>query len=195
MQRLRLPSAIGPVAALGLMVAVTLALAATPAAAQTKELPTAPEFVATYNSLADAILALHQTEENMVRSILAAAYEHADAHLNRAHQAITPTTRQTRSRPSRRSPWMSDSWRPRVTTQSAPSGSGSCSAEPITTPLVSRRAIFEEGYVIVTKVAKAKLLDSSRAIAQMAAAPKAPDLNAEWRKVQAVYAELTQPAK
>src|SRR5262245_32920837 len=89
MQRLRLPSTIAPMVGLGLMVAVTLSLTTAPAAAQTKELPTAPEFVATYNSLADAILALHQTEENMVRSILSAAYEHGDEHLNRARQAIT----------------------------------------------------------------------------------------------------------
>jgi hypothetical protein len=195
MQRLRLPSAIWPVAALGLMVAVTLALAATPAAAQTKELPTAPEFVATYNSLADAILALHQTEENMVRSILAAAYEHADAHLNRAHQAITANN--AADAKSAIEALAVD------VGQLATEGDNSVGA--VRKRLIlggahhnaagEAQGIFEEGYVIVTKVAKAKLLDSSRAIAQMAAAPKAPGLNAEWQKVQAVYAELTQPAK
>ena len=195
MQRLRLPSALGPVAVLGLMVAVTLALAATPAAAQTKELPTAPEFVATYNSLADAILALHQTEENMVRSILAAAHEHADAHLNRAHQAIIANNAaDARSAIEALAVDVG---------QLATEGDNSVGAVRKRLLLGGHhhnaagesQGIFEEGYVIVTKAAKAKLLDSSRAIAQMAAAPKAPDLNTEWRKVQAVYAELTQPAK
>ena len=38
--------------------------------------------------------------------------------------------------------------------------------------------------------AKQRLLDSSRALAQMAASPKAEALTAEWQKVEAVYAEL-----
>lgn len=195
MQRLRLPSAISALKALGLMVIITLALAATPAAAQTKELPTAPEFVATYNSLADAILALHQSEENMVRSILAAAYEHADDHLNRAHQAIIAN--KAADAKSLIEALAVD------VGQLATEGDNSVGA--VRKRLIlggahhnaagEAQGLFEEGYVIVTKAAKAKLLESSRAIAQMSAAPKAADLNAEWRKVQAVYTELTQPAK
>ena len=195
MQRLRLPSTIVSAAGLGLMIAVTLALAAPPAAAQTKELPTAPEFVATYNSLADAILALHTGEENMVRSILAAAYEHADDHLNRAHQAII--AKNAADAKSLVEALAVD------VGQLATEGDNSVGA--VRKRLIlggahhnaagEAQGIFEEGYVIVTKAAKAKLLESSRAIAQMSSAPKAPELNAEWRKVQAVYTELTQPAK
>jgi len=195
MQRLRLPSTIVSAAGLGLMIAVTLALAAPPAAAQTKELSTAPEFVATYNSLADAILALHTGEENMVRSILAAAYEHADDHLNRAHQAII--AKNAADAKSLVEALAVD------VGQLATEGDNSVGA--VRKRLIlggahhnaagEAQGIFEEGYVIVTKAAKAKLLESSRAIAQMSSAPKAPELNAEWRKVQAVYTELTQPAK
>ena len=158
------------------MVAVTLALAAPPAAAQTKELPTAPEFVATYNSLADAILALHQTEENMVRSILAAAYEHADDALNRAQQAIV--AKNAADAKSLIEALAVD------VGQLATEGDNSVGA--VRKRLIlggahhnaagEAQGIFEEGYVIVTKAAKAKLLDSSRAIAQMSSAPKAPEL-------------------
>ena len=195
MHRLRLPSTIASVADVGLMVALTLALAAPPAAAQIKEVPTAPEFVSTYNSLADAILALHQTEEHMVRSILAAAYEHADEHLNRAQQAIVAkNVADTKS--------LIEALAVDVG-QLATEGDNSVGA--VRKRLIlggahhnaagEAQGIFEEGYVIVTKAAKAKLLASSRAIAQMSSAPKAPELTAEWQKVQAVYTELTKPAK
>ena len=182
MQRLRLPSTIVSAAGLGLMIAVTLALAAPPAAAQTQELPTAPEFVATYNPLADAILALHTGEENMVRSILAAANEHADDHLNRAHQAII--AKNAADAKSLVEALAVD------VGQLATEGDNSVGA--VRKRLIlggahhnaagEAQGIFEEGYVIVTKAAKEKLLESSRAIAQMSSAPKAPELNAEWRK-------------
>ena len=45
----------------------------------------------------------------------------------------------------------------------------------------------------MTKAAKAKLLESSRAIAQMSHAPKADALDAEWKKVQAVVGDLLKP--
>jgi hypothetical protein len=54
---------------------------------------------------------------------------------------------------------------------------------------------FEEGFVIVTRVAKQKLLESSRAFAQMAGSATPAALTTEWQKVQAVYAELAKPAK
>ena len=57
------------------------------------------------------------------------------------------------------------------------------------------QGLFDEGFVIVTRAAKAKLLESSRAIGQMARAPKADALEAEWKKVEAVLAELLKPGK
>ena len=44
--------------------------------------------------------------------------------------------------------------------------------------------------MVVTRKAKTALLESSRAIAGMAAAPKADALAAEWKKVEAVVAGL-----
>jgi hypothetical protein len=49
--------------------------------------------------------------------------------------------------------------------------------------------------VVVTRAAKQKFLESSRTIGQMAQAPKADALAAESDKVQAVYKDLTKPAK
>jgi hypothetical protein len=57
------------------------------------------------------------------------------------------------------------------------------------------QGIFDEGFVIVTRAAKAKLLESSRALGQLARSPKADALEAEWKKVQAVLAELMKPAR
>ena len=44
--------------------------------------------VATYSTLADGILALKRTEENLCRSILSAANGHAHADLGRAQKAL-----------------------------------------------------------------------------------------------------------
>jgi len=55
--------------------------------------------------------------------------------------------------------------------------------------------IVDEGFVIVTRAAKAKLLESSRAIGQMARAPKADSLEAEWKKVQAIVPGLLKTGK
>jgi hypothetical protein len=63
---------------------------AAPAAAQGggSQAATPAEMVATYNTLADGILALKDTETNLVRSILSAAHAHAQVQLDRARKAI-----------------------------------------------------------------------------------------------------------
>src|SRR5687768_7559499 len=51
--------------------------------------PTTPaEIVATYNSLADAILAVKKTEHDLVVAMLAGAYRHAEAKINAATQKL-----------------------------------------------------------------------------------------------------------
>src|SRR5260221_8902732 len=61
---------------------------ASPAMAQERASGTPPEMVATYNALADAILAVKNTEDALVRSILGATYAHAGIELGRARTAI-----------------------------------------------------------------------------------------------------------
>src|SRR5262249_62144158 len=81
---------IAPAFVLCLLCACLLLTAAGPARAQggPSAGTTPPEIVSTYNTLADAILAVKKTEANLVRSMLSAAYAHADGRLERARQAI-----------------------------------------------------------------------------------------------------------
>ena len=66
-----------------------LAFLPVPAVRAQGSAPATPaEMVATYSSLADGILALKRTEEDLVRSILAAASAHGQVELGRAQKAI-----------------------------------------------------------------------------------------------------------
>jgi hypothetical protein len=171
-------------------------VSASSAAAQTSaDAATPAEMVATYNTLADGLLALKATEENLVLSILAAAHAHAQVQLARAHKALEG----------------SDAATARTAIEALASDvaqlgmEGDNSVAAVRKRLVQEgqhhnaageaQGIYDEGYVIVTRSAKQRLLESSRAIAGMAASAKAEALDAEWQKVQAVYAELTKKAK
>ena len=57
------------------------------------------------------------------------------------------------------------------------------------------KGIYDPGFVVVTRTAHQQLLDASRAIGQLARAPKADALEAEWAKVQAAWSGLQKPAK
>src|SRR5205085_12531908 len=58
-----------------------------------------------------------------------------------------------------------------------------------------RQGIYDDGYVVVTKVAKQAFLDSSKALAMLAREPKAEALDAEWKKVEAAWAKHIAPGK
>ena len=51
------------------------------------------------------------------------------------------------------------------------------------------QGIYDDGYVVVTKVAKQSFLDSSKALAMLGRDPKADALEAEWKKVEAAWAK------
>lgn len=175
--------------------ALLLALGATPAAAQSSESGTPPEMVATYNTLADGLLALKRTEENLVKSILAAARAHGEVQLMRAKRAIAAN----------------DAAGAKAAVEALASDvaqlgtEGDNSVGAVRKRLIEggqhhnaageAQGIYDEGFVIVTKAAKQKFLDSSKKIAQMAAAPKADGLDAEWKGVEAVYDGLIKPAR
>jgi hypothetical protein len=181
------------VAAAALLAAVSLA--PKPAAAQGAGPSTPGELVATYKSLADGILALKRSEEDLCRAILAAAYAHGHVELGRAQAAIKG----------------GDAKAAQATVEALAASVGQLATEGDNAVAAVRKrlldgghhhnaageqqGLFDEGFVIVTKAAKTKLLASSRAIGQMAAAPKADALDAEWKKVEAVYDELVKPAK
>ena len=166
------------------------------AAAQATHSPTTPvEIVATYESLADGILALKKTEKDICRAILAGGLAHGQVELDRARKALAA----------------GDAKAAQSATESLAAIAGQLATEGDTAVGAVRKklldgghhhnsageaqGLFDQGYVIVTRAAKGKLLESSRALGQMARAPKAEGLEAEWKKVEAVVAELLKPAK
>jgi hypothetical protein len=185
-----------PAVAIALLAATALTLTPQPASAQGAPAPsTPPELVATYKSLADGILALKRTEEDLCRSILAAAHAHGRVALVRAQTAIKA----------------GDAKAAQSAVEGLAAAVGQIATEGDNAVAGVRKklldgghhhnaageaqGLFDEGFVIVTRAAKGKLLASSRAIGQMASAPKADALDAEWKKVEAVVDELLKPAK
>ena len=169
--------------------AATLVHTPTPAAAQAAP-ATPPEMVATYSALADAILAVKRTEADLVRSILAATYAHAEVQVGRAQRAISAGD--------------AAGARTAIEALAADVGhlatEGDASVAQVRKRLIEgghhhnsageAQGIYDEGFVVVTKAAKQKLLETSRSIGQMAAAPKADALDAQWAQVKSVYAGL-----
>jgi hypothetical protein len=181
---------IGLRASLAVAVALGLAL---PAAAQTAGTPS--EMVATYSTLADGILALKRTEEHLVRSILAAGLAHGQVSLGRAVKAVEA----------------GDSKAASAAVEALAADVGQLATEGDNAVGAVRKrllegghhhnaageaqGIYDDGYVVVTRAAKTKLLESSRAIAGMASAPKAEALSAEWKKVEGIVEPLLKSAQ
>ncbi len=177
-----------------IVLAGILALSPKPGAAEggAPSTATPSEMVATYDTLADAILAVKKTEANLVRSILGAAYAHAQVELARARQAIKgtdakaiQTALETLAADVAQLGTEGDSAVAGVRKRLLEGGHHHNAAG-------EAKGIYDEGYVMVTRAAKQALLDASRAIAQLARAPKAEALEAEWKKVQAAWADLTK---
>jgi hypothetical protein len=156
----------------------------------TPAVATPPEMVATYNTLADAILAVKKTEANLVRSILGATYAHARIQLERARQAIKAGDAKG-----------SQAALENLASAVAQLGTeGDSAVGAVRKRLLEgghhhnaegeAKGIYDEGYVIVTRTAKQGFLDSSKAIAALARAPKADALEIEWKKVETTWAGL-----
>jgi hypothetical protein len=168
---------------------------ASPAMAQERASGTPPEMVATYNALADAILAVKNTEDALVRSILGATYAHAGTELGRARAAI-------KANDAKASQAALENLAAEVATLAS---EGDSAVGAVRKRLLEgghhhhvdgeAKGIYDPGFVVVTRTAHQQLLDASRAIGQLAHAPKADALEAEWAKVQAAWNGLKQPAK
>ena len=174
---------------------MALALLPAAAAAQTAPPATPPEMVATYEALADTILAADKAEDKLVRSILAASYGHAQAELARARQALKA----------------GDAAAARGAVENVAVAVGHIATEGDSTVAAVRKrlvqgghhhnaageaqGIYDEGYVIVTKAAKQAFLEASKALAMLARDPKADALDAEWKKVEAAWAKHIASAK
>jgi hypothetical protein len=187
-----------PTAASAIAASLALFLLVPPETARAQamaEPATPPEMVATYNTLADGILALKRTEENLVRSIVAASNAHAQVQLARAKRALAAN----------------DAAGARAAVESLAAAVAQMGTEGDNSVAAVRKrllegghhhnaageaqGIYDEGFVIVTRAAKQKLLDASHHLAQMATSPTAGGLDGEWSTVQGVYKELMTPSK
>jgi hypothetical protein len=154
---------------------------------------TPAEIVATYNSLADAILAVKKTEHDLVMAMLAGTYRHAEVRMNSALAKVKA------SQPAKEDVEA-------VAALVAQLGNeGDNSVAGIRKRLLDgghhhnaageAQGIFDEGFVIVTKEGKKAFLDSAVAIGKSAAAPTADGLSAEWVKVKATWEKLAKGSK
>jgi hypothetical protein len=180
---------------LALAAALALALVAPAPAAAQAPVGTPAEMVATYHTLADTILAVKRTEENLVKSILAATLAHGQGTLGRAQRAIQANDAKGASAAVEA-----------LAADVAQLGTeGDNAVGAVRKRLLEgghhhnaageAQGLYEEGYVVVTRAAKTKLLESSHAIAGMASAPKADALAAEWKKVEGIVGGLLKSGK
>lgn len=151
---------------------------------------TPSEMVATYRTLADAILAVKNTEANLVRSILGTTHAHAEVAISRALRAIEA----------------GDSAAARSSAENAAAHVAQLGTEGDNAVAAVRKrllegghhhnadgeknGIFDPGFVIVTRNAKKAFLDASRAIGKISQSPDADALKSEWNKVEAAWAAL-----
>lgn len=174
-------------AACVLPAAALLTLGSAPPADQ---VATPKELVSSYNSLADAILAVKATEANLVRSILATAYAHAQADLGRARRALA----------AGRKDGAVEAIEALAAHVAQLGAEGDNAVAGIRKRLLEgghhhnaageAQGVFDPGFVIVTKAAKKAFLDASRAIGRLASTANADALAAEWAKVEATWASL-----
>jgi len=171
---------------------VLLAVAAVPApirAAAADTAATPEQIVATYGSLADTILAAKKTEWNLVHSILATTYGHAEAAMAdargkmKAGKDAKPALEKVAA----------------LISQMASEGDAAVAG--VRKRLLEgghhhnaageQQGIYDEGFVIVTRAAKKVFLDAAGKIGRLGQAPDLAALEAEWQKAAKQYAELT----
>lgn len=154
---------------------------------------TPEELVATYNSLADSILAVKKTEANLVNAILATAYRHAEAEVGKA------VAKAKAGQPAKEE----------IETAAALvaqlGNEGDAAVGGVRKRLLDggqhhnaageAQGVYDEGFVIVTKDAKKTFLAAAAEFGKLAGAPNADGLTATWAKVAARYAELRKTGK
>ncbi|HEV8201777.1 MAG TPA: hypothetical protein VGS03_17330 [Candidatus Polarisedimenticolia bacterium] len=165
-------------------------LATAPARAMEGAGETPSAMVASYKTLADVILGAKKTEANLVRSILTSAHDRAYQELMRARTALKGNDAKGAQEA--------------IENMAAAVGQigseGDASVGAVRKRLLEgghhhnsdgeAKGIYDEGFVVVTKAAKAQFLEAAKALGQLAKAPKADALEAEWVKVEAAWSAL-----
>jgi len=149
---------------------------------------TPQQLVETYDSLADVILASKKTEWNLVHSILALTYRHAEGTLAAAKGKLAAGENAKADIE-------------KLAALVAQLGNeGDAAVAGVRKRLLEgghhhnaageSQGVYEEGFVIVTREAKKSLLESAGRIGRLAAAPDPSLLDAEWKKVSKVFGGL-----
>lgn len=154
---------------------------------------TPTEMVQTYESLADGILAMKKAEWNMVHSILAVTYGHAEAAYQKALMQIEAGQ---------------DAGKDLELLAgyvSQMGNEGDAAVAAVRKRLLEgghhhnakgeQQGMFDEGFVIVTRQAKKAFLDAAGEIGRMASSPDAAALKSAWAKVNEQFAVLAKEAQ
>jgi hypothetical protein len=144
--------------------------------------------VETYASLADAILATKKAEWNLIHSILASTYQHAQGVYAKA-QANLEAGKNASAQVEALAELVAQL-----------GNEGDAAVAAIRKRLLEgghhhnakgeEQGIYEEGFVIVTREARKSYLAIAGAIGKLAAKPDAVALKAEWAKVEKEFAKL-----
>ena len=164
------------------------ALGATAARAADPATATPRELVETYGSLADVILGARHSETNLVNSILAATYRHAEGTLARAKDKLKT------GKPAR------EEVEGLAALVAQLGNEGDASVAAVRKRLVEgghhhnaageQQGLYDEGFVVVTKAAKKNFLAAASAIGKLAGGTDAAALDAAWQPVAREYAGL-----
>ncbi len=176
-------------------VAVSIALFAlflgfTPAQTPADMAGVPPQLVASYDSLADTILGAKQTERNLVLSILATTYSHAQATFSQA-EANLKAGRDASGELEKLAALVSHL-----------GNEGDAAVAAVRKRLLEgghhhnaageQQGLYDPGFVIVTRSAKQVFLDAARAIGQLSRASDLGALTNQWDKVRSEYAALVE---
>jgi hypothetical protein len=149
---------------------------------------TPPELVETYKTLADVILGARNSETNLVRSILATTYTHAEHVLAQAKEKMKT------GKPAR------EEVEDLAALVSQLGNEGDASVAAVRKRLVEgghhhnaageAQGIYDEGFVVVTKASKKNLLAAASAIGKLASGTDAAALDAAWQPVVREYTAM-----
>jgi len=170
-----------------LVLVASLALGAVPTSAQ-MQAATPPDLTSAYSSLADVIIGAKGTERHLVLAILDVTYRHAEVLVKQTRTAIEAGEE-------------AHSQLETLAALVAQLGNeGDATVAGIRKRLLEgghhhnaageQQGIYEEGFVVVTRVAKKAFLACATEIGRLSAAPDADALDAQWKKVQTQYLAL-----
>jgi hypothetical protein len=172
---------------------VSLACVVGAAAPAADDTATPRQLVETYESLADAILAAKKTEWNLVHTILATTYGHAEATAKSALAKLESGADASAE----------------IETLAALvaqiGNEGDAGVAAIRKRLIEgghhhhasgeQQGIYDPGFVIVSREAKKQFLDAGKSIARMAKSPDAAALKGAWDKVAQEFKKLHEDAR